>query len=283
MKYANIFPVSHEATFSQRLKALMEDTGIKNNTELSKEIFNKLEKHKKTGDYDVDKATMESIRKKIVSHTSTKRPSVPSAESVKDYCDFFHCDPSFLLGYIDFPTREAQNVYEMTGLSGKAISALQAFSQDSKNENGLFQAQYATSIEAIDFVLSYCYDARNHSNYARGLDIFHFIWSYLNADNVEMNTPERYRCGFSDINDGDKIVKKSGKEITIGKDGKLTVLKSDNTEFDESKITFHEKSNSKNCYNVEFAGLYKKHALGEIEKSLDKMKETLEKEGTDKK
>lgn len=122
MKNAIYFPISHDATLGERITALRKSKGIKSVQRLAEEIFEKIDKYKKTGVPDTDNATIEGIRKRIVSHL--KPNSNPKMEFIKEYCDFFHCESDFLLGYIDFPTKELQAMHEITGLNEKSVETV---------------------------------------------------------------------------------------------------------------------------------------------------------------
>lgn len=133
MKNAFYFPVSHNATFGERITALRESKEIYSVQRLAEEIFEQLEKYNKTGIPDTDNATIEGIRKRIASHL--KPNCNPKMEFIKEYCDFFQCEADFLLGYIDFPTHKTQNVYETTGLNEKALHELDMIRLTDRNEN----------------------------------------------------------------------------------------------------------------------------------------------------
>lgn len=135
LKNAFYFPIRHDATFGERITALRENMQIKSVQKLAEEIFEKLDKYNKTGIPETDNLTIEGIRKRIASHL--KSNCNPKMEFIKEYCDFFHCEADFLLGYIDFPTRKVQSVYEVTGLNEKAIHALNMIQLTDKNENSI--------------------------------------------------------------------------------------------------------------------------------------------------
>lgn len=135
MKNAFYFPVSHDATFGERLTALRQDKGIKSVQALAEAIFEKFDKYEKSDSVDINIGTIESIRKRIASHL--KENCNPKMEFIKEYCVFFDCDAGFLLGYIDFPTQKSQNVYELTGLNDKALEALNLIQLTDKNENSV--------------------------------------------------------------------------------------------------------------------------------------------------
>lgn len=135
MKNAFYFPVSHNATFGERLTALRQDKGIKSVQALAEAIFEKFDKYEKSDSVDINVGTIESIRKRIASHL--KENCNPKMEFIKEYCDFFDCDAGFLLGYMDFPTQKSQNVYELTGLNDKALEALNSIQLTDKNENSV--------------------------------------------------------------------------------------------------------------------------------------------------
>ena len=135
MKNAFYFPISHNATFGERLTALRQDKGIKSVQALAEAIFEKFEKYEKSNSEDINYGTVESIRKRIASHLNAN--CNPKMEFIKEYCDFFECDADYLLGYIDFPTRKAQDVYKITGLNEKAVDALKMIQTQDKNENSI--------------------------------------------------------------------------------------------------------------------------------------------------
>lgn len=135
MKNAFYFPVQHNASFGERITALRENKGIRSIQLLAEDIFYTLNKYNKTGIEETDNGTIESIRKRISSHL--KQDCNPKMEFIKEYCDYFECESDFLLGYIDFPTRQAQDVYKITGLNEKAVDALKMIQIQDKNENSI--------------------------------------------------------------------------------------------------------------------------------------------------
>lgn len=52
---------------------------------------------------------------------------------IKRYCDFFDCSSDFLLGYIDEPTHEKNDIYKSTGLSSQAIDCLKSLMISDEN------------------------------------------------------------------------------------------------------------------------------------------------------
>lgn len=122
LKNAFCFPIWHDATFGERLTALRENMQIKSVRKLAEEMFKKSDRYIKTGIPTTDDSDIEQIRKRIDSHL--KPNCNPKMEYIKEYCDFFHCSADYLLGYIDFPTKENQSVYEITGLDNSTIDEL---------------------------------------------------------------------------------------------------------------------------------------------------------------
>ncbi len=152
MKNAFYFPVTHNATFGERITILRKSKGIKSVQGLAEEIFEKLEKYTKTGVPDTDNATIEGIRKRIASHL--KPNCNPKMEFIKEYCDFFQCEADFLLGYIDFPTKENQSIHEITGLNDSAIETLSSWYEYQKNMKRDYQEQIYFPIETLNILLS---------------------------------------------------------------------------------------------------------------------------------
>lgn len=164
MKNAFYFPITHDATFGERITALRKSKGIKSVQSLAEKIFEKLDKYNKTGIPETDNATIEGIRKRIASHL--KPNCNPKMEFIKEYCDFFHCEADFLLGYIDFPTKENQGIHEITGLNDIAINTLSAWFEYQKNMEKERQELTYFPIETLNDLLS---DSNNMEYLLRGI------------------------------------------------------------------------------------------------------------------
>ena len=122
MKSANLFPISKNATFGERLTALREYNEIKSVQKLAESIFYTMETYQKTNDEEVNTATIEIIRKRIASHL--KANCNPKMIYIKEYCDYFNCSADYLLGYINYPTHKQTDIGKETGLSPRSIKQL---------------------------------------------------------------------------------------------------------------------------------------------------------------
>lgn len=173
MKNAFYFPVAHNATFGERITALRKSKGIKSVQGLAEEIFDKSEKYNRTGVPDTDNATIESIRKRIASHL--KANCNPKMEFIKEYCDFFHCEADFLLGYIDFPTKENQSIHDITGLNDTSIEMLKFLNMN----NGVTQSGHNEMetlnifLSDMDFVLGFLGGLQDFINARYKIPIYH--------------------------------------------------------------------------------------------------------------
>lgn len=152
MKNAFYFPLPHNASFGERITALKESKGIKTIQSLAEEIFYKLDKYEKTDSEETNNSTIESIRKRIVSHL--KPNCNPKMDFIKEYCMFFECEADFLLGYIDFPTKENQGIYETTGLNNTSIATLSSLFNYQKNMEEEYQPMEYNPIETLNILLS---------------------------------------------------------------------------------------------------------------------------------
>ena len=56
--------------------------------------------------------------------------NLPELGTIEKLCDFFHCDIDYLFGNIDYKTYENKYICEKTGLSEKALFALETYQQD---------------------------------------------------------------------------------------------------------------------------------------------------------
>ncbi len=152
MKNAFHFPLPHDASFGERITALKESKGIKTIQSLAEEIFYKFDKYNKTDSEETNNSTIEGIRKRIASHL--KPNCNPKMDFIKEYCMFFECEADFLLGYIDFPTKENQGIYETTGLNNTSITTLSSLFNYQKNMEEEYQPMEYNPIETLNILLS---------------------------------------------------------------------------------------------------------------------------------
>lgn len=121
MKKAIYFPISHDAQFADRIDALKERMEIKSDAALARKIFHTSGNYQITDDEQLNENTVQLIRKRIAAHKENQNPQM---KFIKEYCDSLDCEADFLLGYIDFPKRENQTIYDITGLTDTAINTL---------------------------------------------------------------------------------------------------------------------------------------------------------------
>lgn len=125
IKMRKLFPI-HSKYFGARLKALMDYNNL-NSLDLAVKLCGYTVKPKSsTKEYE----ECRNKRKTIDNHLKLKAlKDLKSSESLStlyliEYCNFFNCEADYLLGYIDFPTKQTQDIYELTGLNEKSIETL---------------------------------------------------------------------------------------------------------------------------------------------------------------
>ena len=212
----------------------------------------------------------------------------PSAEQLKAYSKRFNVTTDYLLGIPQHTINNEEDILltmsNYSGLSSKSIKQLHNFAEERKEKHtGTFDfsSHYSLTINTIDFILSYYYDIYNNKQGYRGNDIFHFMGSYLIADNVELQTPNRFRykygSKFDDFKSGEKLITDSGEERVLDN---FSVIGNDGKPFETNRLYFHEKTNPKNAHYLDFPELYRTHATNEIKKSLDDMLKHMSKKDT---
>lgn len=120
-----IFPIKSKK-FGDRLKTLMICNGL-SSLDLAVKLLGYSEKPKSnTDEYKECRVKERTIKNHLKLGALDNQNSSESLSTLYliEYCNFFHCESDFLLGYIDFPTRKVESVYEVTGLSDTAIDTL---------------------------------------------------------------------------------------------------------------------------------------------------------------
>lgn len=129
VKNANIFPISHDSNFGERLSALKNFHNIKSIRKLAEKIFYSLESYEKTDNPSTNEATIESIRKRIDSQIKNNNPKM---EYIKEYCDVLGCSADYLLGIIDFPTKDSESTYKYLGLNYETTEKIEKYPSEIK-------------------------------------------------------------------------------------------------------------------------------------------------------
>lgn len=120
-----LFPIK-SIKFGDRLNALMKCNEL-NSLDLAIKLLGYSQKPKSnTPEYQECRAKEKTIKNHLKLGALNNQKSSESLSTLYliEYCNFFHCEADFLLGYIDFPTQQVQSVYEVTGLSDTAIDTL---------------------------------------------------------------------------------------------------------------------------------------------------------------
>lgn len=133
-----IFPV-HSKRFGDRLKALMDYNNLKS-LDLSARLCGYETKPKSnTSEYEECRKKKRSIDNHLKLGDLSDLSSSESLSTLYliEYCNYFNCEADYLLGYIDFPTKQTQNIYELTGLNQKAVDALNMIKLEDENENSI--------------------------------------------------------------------------------------------------------------------------------------------------
>ena len=116
----------------------MDYHGLSGSLDLAVKLLGYPQKPKSnTKEYQDCRTKEKTIKNHLKLGTLDNQSSSESLSSLYliEYCNYFHCEADFLLGYIDFPTRKTQSVYEVTGLNEKTIHALEMIQLEDKNEN----------------------------------------------------------------------------------------------------------------------------------------------------
>lgn len=135
------------------------------------------------------KGKLDSARGRIEVHRSTGSAENVEGKWLKAYCDYFGCSADYLFGYIDLPTKEKTDINRLTGLSGKAVDALQILHcpKDASVEGSQQIGRY--DIIALNLILEDFYDryksTESHLSFSdetrTALDC---IGKYIDADSV---------------------------------------------------------------------------------------------------
>jgi|GEM_PF-3875994 len=280
MKIAHYFPVKHDASFGERIKALRESKGIKNERILAEQIFYTSDKYEKSDDEDVNNGTIESIRKRINNHIK-QNDCNPKMEFIKEYCDFFKCDSDFLLGYIDFPTKSNQGIFESLGLSNESITILEHFTklrEKNKSEYHELLPSLGTDIDAINFILEYEYQKYESVKEQHGFpswSLFHYIKQYLLSENYERQLQDKISVlngrKWYDIETGDALIKNNTEE-QIRIECLRAVNSTSNGADNPQDIYLENKNNKKDCYIIDTDKIFESYAKDNIFRELDKIK-----------
>lgn len=193
------FPIKSKK-FGERLNALMKCNGL-GSLDLAVKLLGHPQKPKSnTPEYQECRAKEKTIKNHLKLGALDNQNSSESLSSLYliEYCNFFHCEADFLLGYIDFPTKKNQSVYEITGLSENAIEALKIIKR-------------SNYINTLNFIMR---------DYALLGAFLSNVELYLNN---KFDTPVHFddRLGIfvesKDVSDSPILISNSEKYMSIGK------------------------------------------------------------------
>lgn len=178
--------------FGKRLEILMQNTGLNVNKKGASAQLARNMIEKNCLDFLVNedpKGRQDSARSRIEVHRSTDSAENVEGKWLKAYCDFFGCSSDYLFGYIDLPTKEKTDINRLTGLSSKAVDALQILHcpKDASVEDSQQIGRY--DIIALNLILEDFYDryksTESHLSFSdetrTALDC---IGKYIDADSV---------------------------------------------------------------------------------------------------
>lgn len=155
MKMRNLFPIKSK-NFGERLNALMKCNGL-GSLDLAVKLLGYPQKPKSnTAEYQECRAKEKTIKNHLKLGALDNQNSSESLSSLYliEYCNFFHCEADFLLGYIDFPTKKNQSIYETTGLNDTAINTLSSWFEYQKDMAKERQELIYFPIETLNDLLS---------------------------------------------------------------------------------------------------------------------------------
>ncbi len=125
MKKSKFFPISSDASFSDRLTAICNYRNIQTDAELARIIC----RHKEeTNDPNVNESTFLTIKTRISHHRQNKNKyGNIYSEYIKDYCDALGCEPGYLLGMQDDYNRGITDSAREIGLDSQSIEHLKEY------------------------------------------------------------------------------------------------------------------------------------------------------------
>jgi len=271
------FPITSKR-FGDRLSALMELNNINSSLDLAVKLLGYSEKPKSnTQEYSNCKSKEKTIKNHLKLDELSGQNSSRSLAScfLSEYCIFFNCSADYFLGYIDYPTHDYQEIGQKTDLSITAIKMLEIWKQQ-KSKNSFFTAQLSQSIDALNYLLEYSYNSyqlASQEGHYPGWSIFHHIGSYINADNIVRDMPNkiRFRNGsrYYDMKPGDLYTKSdTGEDIVIEQLYALNEITNDN-----KKVGLIDVQDPNNRYIADISELYRASALNNITKILFDIKD----------
>lgn len=164
-----LFPIKSKK-FGDRLKALMIYNEL-NSLDLAAKLLGYSEKPKSNApEYEECRVKDRTIKNHLKLDALDNQNSSESLSTIYliEYCNFFHCEADFLLGYIDFPTRKTQSVNEITGLS---FTTIEEISELTPSEKHIVDAIFSRSsistdlIRTITEMLFYSHPAVKNNSY----------------------------------------------------------------------------------------------------------------------
>lgn len=111
-------------SFAGRLQNIMNSHNYSRPRQLAKEMLIK------TDDVGTDKDSENALEKKI--KYNLRDGSNPTYETIKEYCDFFKCQPDYFFSYQDTPNRDINKAHEELGLKYESVEAIKNYSEDIK-------------------------------------------------------------------------------------------------------------------------------------------------------
>lgn len=251
--------------FLERLDTLRipQDFSYRKKTYPAGTVFKEL-KHAGQREYfykilGISKNTYENWRK-------TKSSAVPDTRNIYDIAKHFHTNVDFLLGNTDMQENvtEAQ-IAEYTGLELNAIRQLHNWTEEKKRD-GLFSAQLAQSLDALNVIL--CDKYLQEQKGVHGWDALHYIGSYLTADKmVREGAYARFKTGnrFLKLEEGDTVIKAdTGEGLPVDRPVVTYEMVPSLKE-----IGVYSVDDPHKCYRLNIAELYKASSLMAIKGVLE--------------
>lgn len=106
-------------SFAGRLQNIMEIKKYARPRDLAKNMLIK------TDDPGTNKDTENALEKKI--KANLKDNSNPTYTTIKEYCDFFKCQPDYFFSYQNVPNRDIHKAHEEIGLKYESIEAIKNY------------------------------------------------------------------------------------------------------------------------------------------------------------
>lgn len=171
-----LFPTKSKK-FGDRLNVLMSRENL-SGLDLAAKLLGYSEKPKSnTEEYEECRKKERTIKNHLKLNALDNLNSSESLSTIYliEYCNFFHCSADYLLGFIDFPTKENQNIHDITGLNDISIEMLKFLSTN----NGVTQSGHNEMevlnifLSDMDFVLKFLGGLQDFINARYKIPIYH--------------------------------------------------------------------------------------------------------------